>query len=77
MLATPVVVMGPAHDAMVERAVDGTYVNTGTWVAGDRHHPHALRAFTHLVLRRTPSGPSGTLRRWVNGRSVHVASVDD
>lgn len=75
MLATPVVVMGHAHDAMVDRSPDGTYVNTGTWVAGDRHHPHALRAFTHLVLRRTERGPSGALMRWVNGRSVHLESL--
>ncbi|TNE91391.1 MAG: hypothetical protein EP330_05335 [Deltaproteobacteria bacterium] len=75
MIAAPVVVMGHAHDAMVERTADGVYVNTGTWVAGDKRHPNALRAFTHLVLKRTPKGPSGGLFRWVNGRSVQLEPV--
>lgn len=75
MLAAPVVVMGHAHDAVLERSVDGIYVNTGTWVRGDKTHPNALRAFTHLVLRRSPRGPTGGLFRWVNGRSVQLESL--
>ncbi|MCO4744547.1 MAG: metallophosphoesterase [Proteobacteria bacterium] len=75
MVSAPIVVMGHAHDAVVERNADGCYVNTGSWVEGNKQHPDALRAFTHLVLRRTPKGPVGGLFRWVNGRSVKLEAV--
>jgi UDP-2,3-diacylglucosamine pyrophosphatase LpxH len=64
----PFVVFGhthePVHDLLPR---GGAYLNGGTWLPAIR--PGLLRAFTHVVLRRTPAGPVAELRQWRDGAS--------
>ncbi|MCE9574504.1 MAG: hypothetical protein K8W52_15255 [Deltaproteobacteria bacterium] len=64
----PFVVFGHTHEALHEVLPSGgAYLNSGTWLPAIR--PGLLRAFTHVVLRRTPSGPVAELRQWRDGGS--------
>jgi UDP-2,3-diacylglucosamine pyrophosphatase LpxH len=62
------VVFGHSHDPVVKPLHGGaTYVNLGTWVPAGQ--PGILRAFTHLVVRHTASGPVAALCQWRDGQS--------
>jgi UDP-2,3-diacylglucosamine pyrophosphatase LpxH len=62
------VVMGHSHEPVMRPIGGGaSYVNLGTWVPAG--HPGILRAFTHLVVRHTASGPVGSLCQWRDGQS--------
>jgi UDP-2,3-diacylglucosamine pyrophosphatase LpxH len=64
----PFVVFGHTHEPVHEGLPGGgAYVNSGTWLPAIR--PGLLRAFTHVVLRRTPQGPVCELRQWRDGAS--------
>jgi UDP-2,3-diacylglucosamine pyrophosphatase LpxH len=65
---TPLVVFGHTHQALrLPLAGGGEYINGGTWLPATR--PGLLRAFTHVVILATPSGPRAELRQWREGRS--------
>ena len=64
----PFIVFGHTHEPVHEALpTGGAYVNGGTWLPAIR--PGLLRAFTHVVLRRTPHGPVCELRQWRDGAS--------
>jgi UDP-2,3-diacylglucosamine pyrophosphatase LpxH len=64
----PFVVFGHTHEPVHEALPGGgAYVNSGTWLPAIR--PGLLRAFTHVMLRRTPHGPICELRQWRDGAS--------
>jgi UDP-2,3-diacylglucosamine pyrophosphatase LpxH len=67
-VAAPFVVFGHTHEPVHEALpAGGAYVNSGTWLPAIR--PGLLRAFTHVMLRRTPNGPLCELRQWRDGAS--------
>lgn len=68
LVRTPIVVFGHAHEAAMERAEDGWYFNTGTWVAERKEQ--LRHAFTHLRIRFGPDGPRPELCQWRKGRSL-------
>ncbi|HTJ46718.1 MAG TPA: hypothetical protein VL463_31645 [Kofleriaceae bacterium] len=69
----PFVVFGHTHEPVHEALpTGGAYVNSGTWLPAIR--PGLRRAFTHVVMRRTPTGPVCELRQWRDGASRRYGS---
>jgi UDP-2,3-diacylglucosamine pyrophosphatase LpxH len=69
----PFIVFGHTHEPIHEALpTGGAYVNSGTWLPAIR--PGLLRAFTHVVMRRTPQGPLCELRQWRDGASRRFGS---
>jgi UDP-2,3-diacylglucosamine pyrophosphatase LpxH len=69
----PVVVFGHSHDAVAIEQPGGWYFNTGAWV------PHgveggAVRAFTHVVIKRAEAGVTAVLCRWAGDHSEQVSA---
>jgi hypothetical protein len=63
-----IVVFGHTHRPVAQKLESGAwYFNIGTWVPNGR--PGLLRAFTHLVIRHTDSGPVASLCQWRDGAS--------
>ena len=63
-----IVVFGHTHRPVGHQLESGSwYFNTGTWVPNGR--PGLLRAFTHLVICHSESGPVASLCQWRDGAS--------
>jgi hypothetical protein len=62
------VTFGHTHEPVARQLENGSwYFNTGTWVPTGK--PGLLRAFTHLVVQHTESGPEAQLCQWRDGGS--------
>ena len=70
VVRVPIVVFGHSHKPVAESVRDGWYFNTGSWV-GDPDGP--ARAFTHVQVLRTPTGPVARLCQWREGGAKVLA----
>jgi len=61
------VVFGHTHKPVRMSVPGGVYFNTGTWLPSGK--PGLLRAFTHVVVERSPSGARAELCQWRDGGS--------
>jgi UDP-2,3-diacylglucosamine pyrophosphatase LpxH len=62
------VLFGHSHEPVAQRLEGGAwYFNSGTWVPAGK--PGLLRAFTHIMIRRTEQGPQASLCQWNDGAS--------